>query len=110
MHITVETPIPDTPRVLQVRGMFDLPADKISRLEWDVRLPLDEKLWHVGLIVGPSGSGKTTIARRLFPEMQPARNASDGDACRTRRLRSERAAACSMRFPRRCRSRSSSPS
>src|ERR1700730_13884486 len=71
MHITVETPIPDTPRVQQVRGMFDLPAEKISRLEWDVRLPLAEKLWHIGLIVGPSGCGKTTIARRLFPEAQP---------------------------------------
>jgi ABC-type glutathione transport system ATPase component len=71
MHITVESTIPDTPRVQQVRGMFDLPADKVSRLEWDVRLPLEEKLWHIGLIVGPSGCGKTTIARRLFPEPQP---------------------------------------
>ena len=71
MHITVESPIVDTPRVQQVRGMFDLPAEKISRLEWDVRLPLEEKLWHVGLIVGPSGCGKTTVARHLFPETQP---------------------------------------
>src|SRR5437016_467362 len=70
MQIIVETPIHDSPRVQQVRGMFDLPADKISRLEWDVRLPLEEKLWHIGLIVGPSGCGKTTIARRLFPEME----------------------------------------
>src|SRR5436309_3324709 len=71
MNITVETPIPDTPRVQQVRGMFDLPAAKISRLAWDVRLPLDEKLWHLGLIVGPSGCGKTTIARHLFSEAMP---------------------------------------
>src|ERR1019366_7850352 len=70
MHITVETSIPDTPRVQQVRGMFDLPAETTSRLEWEVRLPLDDKLWHIGLIVGPSGSGKTTTARRVFPEMQ----------------------------------------
>jgi GNAT superfamily N-acetyltransferase len=70
MRITVETSIPDTPRVQQVRGLFDLPAEKTSRLEWDVRLPLDERPWHIGLIVGPSGCGKTTIARRLFPEMQ----------------------------------------
>src|SRR5439155_4930560 len=69
MHITVETPILDSPRVQQVRGMFDLAPDPISRLDWDVRLPLEEKLWHVGLIVGPSGCGKTTIARRLFPEL-----------------------------------------
>jgi ABC-type polar amino acid transport system ATPase subunit/GNAT superfamily N-acetyltransferase len=67
MKITVETAIPATPRVQQIRGMFDLPADAMSRLTWDVRLPLDEKPWNVGLIVGPSGSGKTTIARRLFP-------------------------------------------
>ena len=70
MQIILETPIVDSPRVQQVRGMFDLPADKISRLHWDVRLPLDEKLWHIGLIVGPSGCGKTTIARRIFPEME----------------------------------------
>jgi ABC-type glutathione transport system ATPase component len=69
MRITVEAPIIDTPRVQQVRGMFDLPADATSRLEWDVHLPLAEKLWHIGLIVGPSGCGKTTIARRLFPEV-----------------------------------------
>jgi energy-coupling factor transporter ATP-binding protein EcfA2/GNAT superfamily N-acetyltransferase len=66
MQITVETPIANSPRVQQVRGMFDLPAGPTSRVEWDVRLPLDEKLWHLGLIVGPSGSGKTTVARRLF--------------------------------------------
>lgn len=70
MQIILETPIVDSPRVRQVRGMFDLSADKVSRLEWDVRLPLDEKLWHIGLIVGPSGCGKTTVARRIFPEME----------------------------------------
>ncbi len=67
MHITVETSISETPRVQQVRGMFDLPSARTSRLDWDVRLPIDEKLWHIGLIVGPSGCGKTTVARRLFP-------------------------------------------
>ncbi len=68
MNIVVESPILDSPRVQQVRGIFDLPQAQTSRLEWDVRLPLDEKRWHIGLIVGPSGCGKTTIARRLFPE------------------------------------------
>ncbi|MBI2804810.1 MAG: ABC transporter ATP-binding protein [Planctomycetes bacterium] len=67
MKISVETLIADSPRVQQVRGMFDLSAEKNSRLEWDVHLPLDEKPWHVGLIVGPSGCGKTTIARGFFP-------------------------------------------
>jgi hypothetical protein len=67
-HIAVETPIHSSPRVQQLRGMFDLPAEAVSRLEWHVRLPLEEQPWNLGLIVGPSGCGKTTIARRLFPE------------------------------------------
>src|SRR5205823_9244860 len=57
----------ESPRVLQVRGMFDLPQAKTSSVEWDVCLPLDERPWHIGLIVGPSGSGKTTIARQIWP-------------------------------------------
>ncbi len=70
MHttITVTTPIDDTPRVQQARGMFDLPAATHATLSWDVCLPLDEKPWNVGLIVGPSGCGKSTIARRLWPD------------------------------------------
>jgi ABC-type molybdenum transport system ATPase subunit/photorepair protein PhrA len=67
-HIALETPIQNTPRVQQLRGMFDLPADTVSRLEWHVRVPLEERHWHIGLIVGPSGCGKTTIARQLFPD------------------------------------------
>lgn len=66
MKIIVETPIVETVRVQQVRGMFDLPVHRSSRLEWDVDLPLQARPWHIGLIVGPSGCGKTTIARRLF--------------------------------------------
>ena len=68
-HIVVESPVPDTPRVQQVRGLFDLEPVRVSRLEWHVRLPLEERTWNIGLIVGPSGCGKSTIARRLFPEM-----------------------------------------
>jgi energy-coupling factor transporter ATP-binding protein EcfA2/GNAT superfamily N-acetyltransferase len=67
MLITVQSPIEETPRVQQVRGLFDLPAEKVSAVRWDVRLPLDEKPWHLGLIVGPSGCGKTTVARHLWP-------------------------------------------
>src|SRR6266581_7722045 len=67
MKIQVSTPILETPRVLQVRGMFDLAECKTSALEWDVDLPLTDRPWHVGLIVGPSGCGKSTIARRLWP-------------------------------------------
>jgi ABC-type lipoprotein export system ATPase subunit len=69
MRIVVETPIADSPRVEQIRGMFDLPREKASRLTWDVEFPLAEKPWHIGLIVGPSGCGKSTIAKRLYPEL-----------------------------------------
>src|SRR5262249_27833427 len=50
----------------QVRGLFDLPAEAASSLEWDAELPLTERPWNIGLIVGPSGCGKSTIARHLF--------------------------------------------
>lgn len=72
MHITVESPIVETPRVRQVRGMFDLPARITSRLDWRVELPLAERPWHVGLIVGPSGCGKSTIVRHLWPDRDAA--------------------------------------
>jgi GNAT superfamily N-acetyltransferase len=65
-HIVLETPIRETPRVQQVCGMFDLPLQAASRVEWRVALPLDERSWNIGLIVGPSGCGKSTIARHLF--------------------------------------------
>src|SRR5437879_10618954 len=67
MRIHVSSPVRETPRVLQVRGLFDLPEAKTSAVEWDVELPLSERPWHVGLIVGPSGCGKSTIARNLWP-------------------------------------------
>jgi ABC-type transport system involved in cytochrome c biogenesis ATPase subunit/GNAT superfamily N-acetyltransferase len=66
-HIVAESPVVETARVAQVRGIFDLKPEKTSRLEWTVQLPLHEKEWHVGLIVGPSGCGKSTIARALWP-------------------------------------------
>src|SRR5437762_9227557 len=65
-HVIVDTPIVRTARVAQVEGLFDIPLAEKSRQEWDVRLPLEEKPWHIGLIVGPSGSGKSTVARALF--------------------------------------------
>jgi hypothetical protein len=65
--ITVETPITESPRVQQVRGIFDLAAESTSRLQWTVVLPLDERPWNVGLITGPSGCGKSTIARHFWP-------------------------------------------
>jgi hypothetical protein len=65
--ITVESSIAESPRVAQIRGMFDLSSEKTSRLQWTVTLPLDERPWNVGLIVGPSGCGKSTIARYFWP-------------------------------------------
>tara|TARA_R100000656_G_scaffold117912_1_gene91444 strand:- start:756 stop:1871 length:1116 start_codon:yes stop_codon:yes gene_type:complete len=65
-HIVRETPIARTPRVQQIEGIFELEASDISREEWEVDLPLEEKDWNVGLIVGPSGSGKSTIAGEIF--------------------------------------------
>jgi energy-coupling factor transporter ATP-binding protein EcfA2/GNAT superfamily N-acetyltransferase len=68
MHavITVESPIAESARVAQLRGMFDLAGEKTSRLQWNVSLPLDERSWNIGLITGPSGCGKSTIARRFW--------------------------------------------
>lgn len=67
MRITVESPIVESPRVQQLRGLFDLPPGRTSRLEWEVHLPLAERDWHIGLITGPSGCGKSTLARHLWP-------------------------------------------
>src|SRR5262245_13315938 len=71
MQITLSTPIEETPRVLQVRGIFDLPESKTSTVTIDADLPLAERDWNIGLIVGPSGCGKTTIANRLWPDRKP---------------------------------------
>jgi ABC-type lipoprotein export system ATPase subunit/GNAT superfamily N-acetyltransferase len=65
--LTVESPIVESARVAQLRGMFDLAVEKTTRLEWNVSLPLDERSWNIGLIAGPSGCGKSTIARHFWP-------------------------------------------
>src|SRR5437899_1306814 len=65
--VSVSVPIVRTPRVQQVEGLFDLPPSRQTEVRWEVTLPLDERPWHIGLIVGPSGCGKSTIARRLWP-------------------------------------------
>ncbi|MFO0845888.1 MAG: ABC transporter ATP-binding protein [Gemmataceae bacterium] len=75
MHIIVESPVVESPRVQQLRGLFDLPAERTSRLEWSVNLPLSQREWNIGLITGPSGCGKSTIARRLWPD-EVARSSS----------------------------------
>jgi GNAT superfamily N-acetyltransferase len=65
--VVVQSPVVESPRVLQLRGLFDLPVSKTSCVSWDVVLPIEERDWNVGLIVGPSGCGKSTIARHLWP-------------------------------------------
>ncbi len=67
MHVTLSCPIDETPRVLPVRGLFDLAAEKTSRVEWDIDAPVHDAPWSIGLITGPSGCGKSTLARHLFP-------------------------------------------
>ena len=64
----VSSAIVESPRVLQIRGLFDIPENKTSSQEWDVELPLKERPWNIGLIVGPSGSGKSTVASHLWPQ------------------------------------------
>ena len=65
-HIVRKVDVTRTPRVMQLEGMFDMPPSKRSGERWDVNMPLDERPWHIGLIVGPSGSGKTTVLREMF--------------------------------------------
>lgn len=70
-QVTAETPVPSSFAVDQVRGMFDLEAEKVARVSFDVELPADDELidgepWRIGVIVGPSGSGKTTVARHAY--------------------------------------------
>jgi ABC-type lipoprotein export system ATPase subunit/GNAT superfamily N-acetyltransferase len=68
-HIVVSSPVAESARAQQVRGMFDLEPGAGCRVEWQVNLPLEDRAWNIGLIVGPSGCGKSTVARRLFAEM-----------------------------------------
>lgn len=77
MKITVSSQIEETPRVEQIRGMFDLAPEKTSSHAWDVDLPLTQQSWNIGLIVGPSGCGKSTIARNLWPQQYDAQAATE---------------------------------
>lgn len=65
MKIEVENSIAieQTPRLLQLNGIFDLPPSQRSAQKWVAQLPIEERAWNIGLIVGPSGCGKSTIAR-----------------------------------------------
>ncbi len=67
-RITRSTPVTRTGRVLQLEGLFEIAPTMRSDVVFDVRLPIEERAWSIGLIVGPSGSGKTTIVRELFAD------------------------------------------
>lgn len=66
--ITLSSPVVSSPRVLQMSGMFDVPAHERSQVELEVELPIEDKPWNIGLIVGPSGCGKSSIARHFWPK------------------------------------------
>lgn len=70
-HIVKESTVSRSARVMQLEGLFDLPASKVNRVSWDLDVDVNAKPWNVGLIVGPSGSGKTTISQELFPIERP---------------------------------------
>jgi GNAT superfamily N-acetyltransferase len=76
----IAAPVLRSPRVQQVEGYFDLPARSQSERAWDVELPIEERPWHIGLVVGPSGCGKSTIARHLWPAFHYADPAWPVDA------------------------------
>ena len=67
MEIRLESVVEKTARVLQVAGMFDLPAGGVSATTIRCPVPGADEAWTVGLVTGPSGCGKTTLARRAFP-------------------------------------------
>jgi ABC-type lipoprotein export system ATPase subunit len=66
VDVVVKCAVPDSARVRQLEGMFDVPPVKHSVKEWHGEIPLDEEDWNVGLIVGPSGIGKSVLLRELF--------------------------------------------
>ena len=67
VDVVVKSEINQSYRVRQLESMFDVPPQKIERLEFQAKYPDDDD-WNIGLIVGPSGSGKSTIMRKAFGE------------------------------------------
>jgi GNAT superfamily N-acetyltransferase len=47
---------------------MDIPLDQKLRVDLDVRMPLDEKPWNIGLVTGPSGAGKSLLAEEAWPQ------------------------------------------
>jgi GNAT superfamily N-acetyltransferase len=68
-EFTVTCPVPDSFRVQQVAGMFDVPLAAKATERFAIELPGLGEPWDVGLIVGPSGSGKSTVGKRFFGDV-----------------------------------------
>lgn len=58
-----------TARVTQLEGLFDIAPSPKSTVSYDLKIPIEDFDWNVGVIVGPSGCGKTTIASELFGDV-----------------------------------------
>ena len=66
VDLTLVVDVEQTPRVVQMSGIFDVPATERSTVGFHFDVPLEQRDWRVGLIVGPSGAGKSSVARHLF--------------------------------------------
>ncbi len=66
VDVVVESKVPESFRVKQVAGMFDVELSGRMGESFSVEVPDLEEDWQIGAIVGPSGSGKTTIAREAY--------------------------------------------
>jgi len=62
----VECPVPESFRVRQLAGMFDVPLENKLTRRFQVQLPSEDDHWQVGMIVGDSGCGKSTVARAAY--------------------------------------------
>lgn len=73
VDLVMESDIIRSPRVMQIEGLFDVPASEKSIVRITGDLLIDDHPWQVGLIFGPSGSGKSSVARYLWAEQMSAR-------------------------------------
>ena len=66
--VELQSSLVDSPRVAQVRGLFDLEPCAVDHHVHTHELAIEEKPWNLGLITGPSGSGKSTLSKVLWPD------------------------------------------
>ncbi len=63
--IVKNSELENTFKVAAVCGKFDITNQKIEE-RFVGEIPIEDKIWNIGLIYGNSGTGKSTIARELF--------------------------------------------